>query len=68
MRGKAKKVKIDVNLGQPIDVDVYSPINLKVDQPKQWIPELNLFYSDKEILLTTSEWLNDTIINAALIL
>ena len=68
MRGKAKKVKIDVNLGQPIDVDVYSPINLKVDRPKQWIPKLNLFYSDKEILLTTSEWLNDTIINAALIL
>jgi hypothetical protein len=36
--------------------------------PNQWIPALNLYDSDREILMSHNEWLTDSIIDAAQIL
>ena len=34
-------------------------------EPEVWIADLNLHHTDKEILLSPTQWLTDTIINAA---
>ena len=47
-----------------ITVDESHPSSTTVTS-KPWIPELKLCHSDKKILLATTGWLNDQIINAA---
>ena len=40
----------------------------KYPPPQKWIPELNLYMSDKNILMNNESWVTDSIIDAALTL
>ena len=62
-RRQNKCRQYNLNPKKPIVVENYKPKSLKL--PKTWIPELGLQESDKEIILSDTEWLNDRIINAA---
>ena len=46
----------------PIVVEDYQP---KHPPPQKWIPELNLYMSDKNILMNNESWVTDSIIDAA---
>ena len=50
--------------GKFIDLDVYQP-KKQTRSPKMWLADLNLHQSDKEVLLSPTAWLTDSIINAA---
>ena len=47
------------------DCMVVEDYQVKAPPPPKWIPELDLFLLDKRILLSSSEWLTDSIIDAA---
>ena len=54
--------KVDINLEQPIHIYSDDSEPLKDDY---WLPEFKLRQSDKDILLSSTAWLTDSIINAA---
>ncbi len=39
--------------------------NVKVKKVNKWIPELGLYESDRNVLLSSTEWITDAIVNAA---
>ena len=49
---------------KPIDVESYKPKRSKIEK-RWWIPELGLVQSDRDILLSPTEWLSDNIVNAS---
>ena len=60
-RRQRKQVR-DINKNNPICVEEHQS---KQTDVKMWIPELELSSSDKEILLSPTAWLTDSIIDAA---
>ena len=62
-RRRNKCRQYNLNPKKPIVVENYKPKSLKM--PKTWIPELGLQQSDKEIVLSDTALLDDSIINAA---
>lgn len=47
-----------------IDISTYEPKHEK-SESKPWISELSLLESDKDIVLNTTAWINDSVVNAA---
>ena len=59
-RSSDESITVDADL---IANRLYICSTSKTRQP--WIPQLGLYSEDKDILLTSNEWLNDQIIDAA---
>ena len=47
------------------DVENYRPSKKKSQLSKLWLPDFQLYQSDRDILLSPTGWLSDTIVNAA---
>lgn len=61
---RQRAAKNHVNPDHPIDVDKLVSTGSSTT-PKPWIPELGLTKFEKNILQSSTDWLNDRIINAA---
>ena len=46
-------------------MDIYQPSKRQRRQPKVWLDPLNLLQKDRDILLSPTGWVTDSIINAA---
>ncbi len=57
---RQKRVKLNSNPKELIVVK-----NVKVKKVNKWIPELGLYESDRKVLLSSTEWITDGIVNAA---
>ena len=64
-RRQKRALHVVVSRTQPIDVDSHRVETAKESTPQPWIPQLGLDSSDKDILNSRSEWLNDKIVNAS---
>ena len=61
LKRRQRKQTQDLNEGTPICVEEHQ----SKQTVKMWIPQLELSSSDREILLSPTAWLTDSIINAA---